>query len=349
MPSATLAYGIGAMVASAVCNTVSKVVLKRYNVGVVYQITLLKLAMFVPALATVLYYNARPSEPRATPFDFRALFTNPVRVVVGVCNFLFVLCVFLAYKLVPISYGIPLVYTFPIVTTVLGYFINGDTHVSTSALFGYAVILCGLGVICYHAFPSTTQPSFWVGTALIVVGVLALSLFYTFVKDPPSRELLVRSTREIYKDSLDRSTFNTASVQLLEATTIPLLLLTLLSVVVACLPSGVVARLTQWGVPETLLSTSTGTYGYTMLVLFVVYLVFAYGKLLFQIVGNDVLNTPTYSAMQYTNVLLALVAGFWLLGEHVHTSEWIGTALVVVGAVVVGVASGRKSSHTHLR
>ena len=55
------------------------------------------------------------------------------------------------------------------------------------------------------------------------------------------------------------------------------------------------------------------------------------------IASDDMLPTNIYACLVYSAVLFSMASGYFVLGETVSVSEWVGLLLVIVGGVgVVG-------------
>ena len=341
-----LYYGVLAMLGSAVCASIYRVCIKFFSMNAILQINLYMLGLFIPALCIVLYYNTKPSdtnnetfhndssEETPTPFEMSSLFTNPIRVIVGSCNCIAMLMTYVSYKLLPISIGVPILYSYPIVYAILSYLIN-NIQIQTGELFGYAIVFVSLCTMVYFNFNFHNSQNV-VGFICLFIAVLAFGLYFTFLKDAPHRELLQRSTTDIYKEDTRRTTINISAIQLLESSTIPVIVLSVLSLCIHLLPSSIVESLVQQGIPAVLLETSSDfRHWWSIPVMLLLFSIIGFLTRIFQMIGVNVLPTLIDSSLLYFQVIVAAIAGYAVLGEHISLTEVGALIGIAIGAATI--------------
>ena len=72
-----------------------------------------------------------------------------------------------------------------------------------------------------------------------------------------------------------------------------------------------------------------------MLLAFCIYAVFTFWGNALLIASDDMLPTNIYACLVYSAVLFSMVSGYFVLGETVSVSEWVGLLLVIDGGVGV--------------
>ena len=346
------------MLGSAVCASIYRVCIKYFSMNAILQINLYMLALFIPALCIVLYYNTKSSNTNneafqrkeshsddiseyPTPFDFSSLFTNPIRVIVGTCNCIAMLTTFISFKLLPISIAIPILYSYPVVYATLSYFIN-KTQIHTTQIVGYCIVLASLCTMVYFNFNFHNYQDI-IGYICLFIAVITLGSFFTFLKDAPHRVVLQRSTTEIHKEDTRRTTFNISAIQLLESCTIPVIVLSILSFCIHLLPSSIVGILVRYGVPDVLLNTSSDFchWWYIPLIL-LFFTVIGFLTRIFQIIGINILPTLINSSLLYSQVIVSVIAGYLFLGEHISLTEVLALIGIAIGAATI-VYAGEES------
>lgn len=398
MPTAppTLPYGIGAELIGTLFIIISITCLKHFQVGLVYELALMLGALFTSSLAIWLYYRfvrkpnpkpaqisspTSPTSPSSPPtsithstdhtFRFTDLFTDPLRLEVGLYTFGYFLLTYSSYRLLPITIAMPIFVTYPVMDILLSSVINNTPGPDAKQWAAIVVLLTGVGAFLYRATSTVITPTIVIGIVCGFLGALsiALRMIYTahrpvmgapvrpvgdVLKDHPEHAIRVASTQpnaDTERFVTTSSTPTTAptnhkplytpslyhlSIQMLETSTIGMLCFVALTVILMCMPQSWLTYLTRTlGVPESILSRSTDGGCTTMLLAFCIYAVFTFWGNALLIASDDMLPTNIYACLVYSAVLFSMASGYFVLGETVSISEWVGLLLVIVGGVGV--------------
>lgn len=356
-----LYYGVLAMLGSAVCASIYRICIKYFSMNAILQITLYMLGLFIPALCIVLYYNAKPSDTvneqfnsdshsntseHPTPFDMSSLFTNPIRVIVGSCNCISMLLTYVSYKLLPLSIGVPIIYCYPIVYAILSYFIN-KTQIYTTEILGYGVVFASLCIMLYFNFDFNKSNNIF-GFICLFIALFTVGLYFTFLKDAQHRVILQRSTTEIYKEDTRRTLFNISAIQILESSTIPVIVLSVLSLCIHILPSSIVETLVHQGVPAVLLKTSSEFHHWWSIpVMLLLFTGIGFLTRVFQMIGVNILPTLVNSSLLYFQVIVSAIAGYFVLGEHISLTKLGAIIGIAIGAATIIYSRETDASSVH--
>lgn len=342
------AIGMSAVAAAGVLFVGSMLLLKDFKqVGLVHQLSLYALALFLPAAATAGYYAGRPR--RGAPFRAAELFTNADRLVVGLTNLAYILCAYTAFKLLPMSYAFPLLYLYPVFYLALSAAIN-KTPVGARGAPVYAVTTLGILIMVYQGYRLQARASASVvaGSVLMLVAALFSALYFVFVRTVPSRAVLTRSTAQVLEEDKGRDKTHVAAIQLLESITVPLIVFLALSATLAGLSArGWRGLRVRSPVLQVVLDARTGTKG-DVLKLFAGYLFLSFGCTVGSIVADNYLSPGLFTGTDYiVYVGLGTLVGVWMRKEAFPAWSKAGLFLVVAASVagmVAGVGRAKKSA-----
>lgn len=406
----TLPYGIGAELIGTLFIIISITCLKHFKVGLVYELALMLGALFTSSLAIWLYYRfvrkpnpkpaqisspTSPTSPSSPPtsitystdhtFRFTDLFTDPLRLEVGLYTFGYFLLTYSSYRLLPITIAMPIFVTYPVMDILLSSVIDKTPGPDAKQWVGIVVLLAGVGAFLYNATSTVVTPTIVVGIVCGFLGALSIALRMIYTAHRPVMGAPVRPVGDVLKDHPEHAirvvaptqsnadteegfvttsstpttltttaptTASTAaptnhkplytpslyhlSIQMLETSTVGMLIFVALTVILMCMPQSWLTYLTRTlGVPESILSRSTDGGCTTMLLAFCIYAVFTFWGNALLIASDDMLPTNIYACLVYSAVLFSMVSGYFVLGETVSVSEWVGLLLVIVGGVGV--------------
>lgn len=390
----TLPYGIGAELIGTLFIIISITCLKHFKVGLVYELTLMLGALFTSSLAIWLYYRfvrkpnptpaqisspTSPTSPSSPPtsithstdhtFHFTDLFTDPLRLEVGLYTFGYFLLMYSSYRLLPITIAMPIFVTYPVMDILLSSVIDKTPGPDAKQWVAIVVLLAGVGAFLYNATSTVVTPTIVIGIVCGFLGALSISLRMIYTAHRPVMGAPVRPVGHVLKDHPEHairiaptqpnantegfvttsSTPTTAptnhkplytpslyhlSIQMLETSTVGMLCFVVLTVILMCMPQSWLTYLTRTlGVPESILSRSTDGGCTTMLLAFCIYAVFTFWGNALLIASDDMLPTNIYACLVYSAVVFSMASGYFVLGETVSVSKWIGLLLVVVGGV----------------
>lgn len=406
MPTAppTLPYGIGAELIGTLFIIISITCLKHFKIGLVYELALMLGALFTSSLAIWLYYRfvrkpnptpaqisspTSPTSPSSPPtsithstdhtFRFTDLFTDPLRLEVGLYTFGYFLLTYSSYRLLPITIAMPIFVTYPVMDILLSSVINNTPGPDAKQWAAIVVLLTGVGAFLYRATSTVITPTIVIGIICGFLGALSIALRMIYTAHRPVMGAPVRPVGHVLKDHPEHAirvvvptqpdtnieTFVTTastpmtsstrtpsssssgkplyipslyhlSIQMLETSTIGMLCFVALTVILMCMPQSWLTYLTRTlGVPESILSRSTDGGCITIILAFCIYAVFTFWGNALLIASDDMLPTNIYACLVYSAVLFSMASGYFVLGETVSISEWVGLLLVIVGGVGV--------------
>ena len=328
--------GIVSIIFSAISATLYKISIKQHKINIFFQSTIFCFALLLVSLITTLYYNYTTKYP----FKFSELFLNSERVTVGLFYTGFILFIFTAYKIVPFSLAMPLIYTFPLFYVIFAYLINKQNILPKEpskyipTIIGGILIIISIIYIIINNINNLTNSNIF-GLGLIILGVLCLSLYLVFVKNISTRVVYNKDTKKIYQENKNRSSYNIASIQLLEANTIPFIILLIISIIIYTLPKSTEKYLKTLHIPSVLLEKNFGKSYYTIPILFIIFLILGFAKDILQIIAVNNLQPQVFSALSYTNVLLCTIAGIFIFKEKIDVSKIIGILGIILGACII--------------
>lgn len=354
LSSSTIPAGITAEVVGTLFIITSVTCLKHFDVGLFYELALMLTGIFVPACLVMLYYRHTSDKTR---FAFSDLFTDRARLNVGVYTFGYFLCTYCSYRLLPLTIAMPIYVTYPVMDILLSAVINKTPMPDGGQWVGIAVLLAGVATFLYDATSTAITPSVVCGIVLGFVGALSVALRMIYTAHRPVMGAPVRPTHEVKRDhpehhptaATEASDAPTEgdkplyvpspyhlSIQMLETSTVGMLLFAALAVAIACVPESWLTYCTDvLEVPKSLLSRSTDGGWKTLLVMFGVYVVFTCGGNTLLVASDDMLPTNLFACLVYTAVLFSMLSGYFVLGESVSAAEVVGMVLVIVGGVGV--------------
>ena len=375
-------------------------------------------ALFTTSLAIWLYYRfvrkpnptpaqiSSPTSPSSPPtsitystdhtFRFTDLFTDPLRLEVGLYTFGYFLLTYSSYRLLPITIAMPIFVTYPVMDILLSSVIDKTPGPDAKQWVAIVVLLAGVGAFLYNATSTKITPTIVVGIICGFLGALSIALRMIYTAHRPVMGAPVRPVGHVLKDHPEHAirvvaptqsnadtegfvttsstpttltttaptaastaasttastTASTAastnhkplytpslyhlSIQMLETSTVGMLIFVALTVILMCMPQSWLTYLTRTlGVPESILSRSTDGGCTTMLLAFCIYAVFTFWGNALLIASDDMLPTNIYACLVYSAVLFSMASGYFVLGETVSVSEWVGLLLVIVGGVGV--------------
>lgn len=346
MAEHSLSIGIPAQILGAVLFLSATTCLKRFSsVGLVYQITLILTALFVPSFIALMSYNS--VEPKKQ-FDFRQLFTDHRRRSIGIWTFIYFLCSYCSFKLLPLTLSMPLFFTFPVILIVASVWIDNKPFPSWQQNIGTLVLFAGILSFMIDGISSKFNTTLVVGLLLGLLGAIGSALRYAYTAEQPKMVVPSRTTKEVRSDNVvQRGAFDTLSIQLLESSTLPLIGFVVLSVLLSCVPTSWKSACINKGVPAALLNTDNGAHWGTIPLMFLVFLCFSYTANGLFTVADDRLSPPIYGTMLYRNVLLSVAFGYFFLGERVTIAKIIGMLLIVIGGAYLIYLNQNKSKVRH--
>ena len=168
-----------------------------------HTLALINAALFAPAFAVALYYHI--ADPKHA-FDFRKLFTDSTRVQVGVFTMLYNLFTYCSYQLLPITLGVPLFMTFPLMIIALSPWVKGTAVPTWQESVCIGVIAFGLGGFFLHAATKTTgtSTSHAVGLVLGVLGAVSMALRMLYTAQRPTAAP-VRAAVDVQRDDPEQT------------------------------------------------------------------------------------------------------------------------------------------------
>ena len=306
--------------------------------GLTYQLFLYVLAVFLPA--AVVASSVKSPDHDNQPFRFSQLFTERVPLLIGVANVFYLLSAYTAFKILDCSYAFPLLYVYPVLYIVLAYAIN-KSHVFLYEIITYTLSIAGVACMCYagyaRATPSTKEKgTLRLGTALMVLAALFLALYFVFLKRGAGRAVVLCGK---VHHAGGVSVVHLAAVQLLEATTVPLVVTALMAAFLGGAArwraSWLERQRLRWPLlKRTFLDDSTGSGWRTVGTLFLLYMVLSLSCNACSILANDYLDPQVFASTEYiAYVGLGTVAGVLFLKEKLPPAGTVGLCLIVAASV----------------
>ena len=331
----SLLQGGGASVLGGLLIASGVTCFKVFRIGMVYEIALVFAALFVPAFAVAMYYHVTAPQ---NAFDFRKLFTDSTRVEVGVYTMFYYLFTYCSYQLLPITLGVPLFMTFPLMIMGLSPLVKGTAMLTWKESGCIGLMVLGLAGFFLHAATATTttthQTSLIVGLLFGVLGAVSMALRMLYTAQRPTKAP-VRAAVDVQSDNPEQTETGVLSVQMLETSTVGLLVFSVLSTVLACVPASWLKRLTTWGVPAGLVDRSTSHGASTFVLLFLVFMVFLGAGNLSYIYADNKLPPTLFAVGQYSVVLFSMLSGVFIFGESASVSKLVGLGLIIVGGALL--------------
>lgn len=330
--------GFTAVTAAATFFVASTFCLKYFSIGLCYQLVIYLFAMFLPAFLGVLYYNHNDTSNNkpSSPFNFSELFMNKVRMSVGVTNAVYMLSAYTAFKLLPFSFSFPLLYIYPILMMFFGYYINEESMPTKLEAGLFATITFGIILMCVSSMMTETNSNYMIGTILMFIAACSMALYFTFIKNTvKNRTMLARSTKEVYDEAIHRNAYHTTGIQLMEATTIPLIITSLIAIIMTCVPSRWITKWNRMGVPESITSLSLGNGLSTIFTLFLTYMLLSFGCNISGIIADNNLSTSLFTSSEYiTYIFIGSLVGFMCFDEQMPALKIAGLFLIIVAAII---------------
>ena len=324
--------GFIAMTIASTLYACSILLLKRFSVGFIFQISVYLMAFFVPGVFIVSYYNNYTDKK----FNMKELFTNKLRLVIALCNTLYVVCAFAAFKILPISYAFPLFYTYPLFIICFSHFIDNSPLITTTETYGFSVVALGLLMMIVNGYMENQQSNgFITGTVLVLLGSLFVSLLFTFSKNVKHRNLLTISSEEIDASTKDKPESLLLAEEILTCSTLPLIFISSLAIIYILLPNKTIENIKNvTGLPSALLGRSYGQPNEltTLSLLFITYVIFSAGGTTAGFLANNFLPSNLFSPLTYLYVLVGSFIGYLFLGESLSPLKLFGLLFVFLGA-----------------
>jgi len=324
--------GFIAMTIASTLYACSILLLKRFSVGFIFQISIYLMAFFVPGVFIVSYYNNYTDKK----FNMKELFTNKLRLVIALCNTLYVVCAFAAFKILPISYAFPLFYTYPLFIICFSHFIDNSPLITTTETYGFSVVALGLLMMIVNGYMENQQSNgFITGTVLVLLGSLFVSLLFTFSKNVKHRNLLTISSEEIDASTKDKPESLLLAEEILTCSTLPLIFISSLAIIYILLPNKTIENIKNvTGLPSALLGRSYGQPNEltTLSLLFITYVIFSAGGTTAGFLANNFLPSNLFSPLTYLYVLVGSFIGYLFLGESLSPLKLFGLLFVFLGA-----------------
>lgn len=367
MSSSLLGWGVGTEVVGTLLIIVSVSVLKCFHLGIVYKLALMLVALFVLSVAMVAVHTVGPWKTHDThftrsTFDVRELFVDKRRLQVGLFTLGYFLCTYASYSLLPITLAMPLFVTYPVIDILLSPLVNHTTLPNWKQWCGVGLLMGGVAIYLYEGYTHVHTSGMTVGVVLALLGSLSIALRMIYTKDRPTMGAPVRHSAEVQAEhpewvspaqrAMDKRRVTAVAaadddrprrpsvyhvgIQMLETSTIAMLVFVVLAVGLACVPASCLARLRDHlGVPEAIVSRSLGGSGWGVLLVFGVFVVCTGGGNALLIAADDVLPTNIFASLVYTSVLFSMLSGYFFLGERVAALEVVGMVCIIVGGVLL--------------
>lgn len=332
----SLTAGVLAQALGSICIVGTVTCLKRFHVGLTYELAVLLLAMFVPSVCIVLYFHARKSssQPNANSNArnlWAGLFTDRRRLAVGAYTLGYFALTYSAYRLLPITLAMPLFVTYPIMDVFLSSWVNGTPLPTWKQSGAIALLVVGVAAFFYDAIGTVMTPTVVGGIVLGVLGALSMALRMIYTAHRPTAGAPVRARQDIQLAHPDAHTVEVLGVQMLETSTLACIVFVVLACVLMCVPESWLGQLRAWGVPDALTDRSVRGGAPTLLIMFVCFVVLSFGGNTLLIAADDRLPTQVYASGVYLMVLFSVIAGYMFLGESATPAKLVGLALVLTG------------------
>ena len=335
----SILYGYAAQITSAFLFVCQILALKGIELGLVYQITLMMLALVVPSLCIIHYYNTTQPQHR---LELKTLFTNPARLFASVMQAINFVLLYSGFKLLPMIVSIPYYFLFGISAVVFAYFINHETP-KLSQIVAYSIIFIGTLLLSFYNISLDSKNI--VGICLLTICIILFSFNITFMKPTWDKSLLTHASNDIYESDETRPTLMISSIQLVEMSTITFALLIVITLAFWYIPS-FIPFLKKCGVPDTITDLSIGNGWTTFAKMFGLFLIFAYISNGLRFIADDYLNTDLYSGGEYFNVFFAILAGVFAFNERLMTPQIIGLVIIICGALFITYQGVQKALYT---
>jgi hypothetical protein len=308
------------------------------------------------------------------------LFTDPLRLEVGLYTFGYFLLTYSSYRLLPITIAMPIFVTYPVMDILLSSVIDKTPGPDAKQWVAIVVLLAGVGAFLYNATSTVVTPTIVIGIVCGFLGALSIALRMIYTAHRPVMGAPVRPVGDVLKDHPEHAirvvaptqsntdtegfvttsstpttlttTASTAastnnkplytpslyhlSIQMLETSTVGMLIFVALTVILMCMPQSWLTYLTRTlGVPESILSRSTDGGCTTMLLAFCIYAVFTFWGNALLIASDDMLPTNIYGLGVFCVGRDGECFGMgWII---VGDCWWSGGRVVEAGYTVVAV------------
>ena len=332
-------YGYSAQITSAFLFVCQILALKSINLGLIYEITLMMLALALPSICIIYYYNTTQPKHRLA---LNTLFTNPARLFASLVQAVNFVLLYSGFKLLPMIVSIPYYFLFGLSAVVFAYFVNHEKP-NLSQVIAYLVILIGTCLLSFYNI--TLDSKTIVGLFLLTICIVLFSFNVTFMKPTFDKSLFTLASNTIYEADEKRPTLMISSIQLLEMSTITFVLTAIIILAFQYIPK-LIPFLNKCGVPDTITDLSTGQGWTTVAKMFGLFLVFAYTSNALRFIADDYLNTDLYSGGEYFNVFFAILVGIFAFHERISTPQIIGLIIIIGGALFITYQGIQKALYT---
>ena len=286
------------------------------------------LALGLPSLCVIYYNNI--TTPKES-FDMKSLFGNTSRLVAGIVQAINFVMLYAGFKLLPMFVSIPYYFLFGLSAVLFAYFVNHESP-SIQQLISYSIILIGTCIVSFSNI--TLNNSTIVGLGLLTVCIFLFGFNITFMKPVENKAILTESSNQIAVQDESRPKWMIASIQLLEMSVITAIVIVFLLLILLCFPQ-VSTWLHRIGVPDTIISLTTGDGATTFMKMFGYFLIFAYSSNCLRMVADDYLNTDLYSGGEYFNVIFAIIASVVAFQAQLSYTQIIGLIVIIIGACII--------------
>ena len=190
--------------------------------------------------------------------------------------------------------------------------------------------------MCVSSMMTETNSNYMIGTILMFIAACSMALYFTFIKNTvKNRTMLARSTKEVYDEAIHRNAYHTTGIQLMEATTIPLIITSLIAIIMTCVPSRWITKWNRMGVPESITSLSLGNGLSTIFTLFLTYMLLSFGCNISGIIADNNLSTSLFTSSEYiTYIFIGSLVGFMCFDEQMPALKIAGLFLIIVAAII---------------
>lgn len=302
------------------------VILKKFNIPLQYIITLGLLAVFIPSIIIFKSYKSKK-------YKLKDLFKKQ-KIIIGILNTIYIHCLYIGFKILPVSIAIPIFMLSPIIMSFFDRFINKN-DLNIGQLLFLIISFIGIILVVFSKSKKSINNKNY-GIILMICSAILYSYIFTILKDNKNEKQKPISTptpTPIQNSNHIGFDFYEINYQLLTLNIIPTIISLFISIVIFIVFN------TNKKILPTFLQYTCSLSSYKcinplhILFLFIAFFILSYlGNILYLYAYNN-LSIATYGIIENMEVIASLIIGYFFMKEKITILKIIGCFLIVGGII----------------
>lgn len=302
------------LIFSQIIRPLKGLIIKSVSISPMYQLFINTFVLLLPSLIVCLIYQRVQHTD-----DIKLLFVDKEYILIGISQFIGLLALTICFKLLPISYIIPMLSMISISTVLFDKYLNDD-DINIGQLGSFFITIIGIIIISVYTNTSSskdkknisTKNNFIIGITCMIFLIIWTGLKYAILKKKlPSKE--------------KKYEFEEINYTILSMSLIPTILSFILCIILTILniyyPLSFTHPIVNLKIPS-IKNILICSFGY-FVVLYIRYLCMYY--------GYDNMNISTFSIISNLQIVSSLVIGYLFLKEKITISKIIGCIIIIIG------------------